>query len=231
VLAGAVPVAYVVTAHHTVVSMTPSRLAFLLPFQLLLLLRGCERRPRLGTAVVAGLVLTSLLGAASYHRQRDFLNKAYLVPFRAIAADAAAPLSRADALLVVDASNLDPTALLAALPAAVTALPVADDGAAAELRRRLAAGGLRRVWLLRNTHDVSPGRWSTRIATEVARSFRLVRRREYVPYGRADALAMRALGWPERPAALLELLEFEAPAPAPPAAVGPRAARAGRAHV
>jgi hypothetical protein len=32
-----------------------------------------------------------------------------------------------------------------------------------------------------------------------------------VPYSGADELAMRLLGWPERPAYALELLEFERP--------------------
>jgi hypothetical protein len=214
VLAGALPVAYLLTARHVVLAMTPSRLAFLLPFYLLLLLRGCERRPRLAALLLPGLLVTSAIAAASYHRQQDFLNRGYLIRFESIATYATA-LSGPDSLLVIDAANIDATPLLAALPPAVPALVLHDDASSAEVRRRIDEGALRRVWLLRNTHDVSPGRWSSGLAADLARSFRLARRSQYVPYGRVDHLAMRVLGWPERPAYLLELLEFDRASPAP----------------
>jgi hypothetical protein len=217
VVVGALPVAYLVTARHVVLAMTPSRLAFLLPFYLLLLLLGCERRPRLAAVVLPGLVATSVVAAASYHRQEDFLNRGYLIRFESIATHAAASLSGPESLLVIDAANMDATPLLAALPPAVPALVLHDDASSAEVRRRIDGGALRRVWLLRNTHDVSRGRWSSRLAADLARSFRLARRSGYGPYGSVDRLAMRALRWPERPAYLLELLEFDRDA--------------GRAHV
>jgi hypothetical protein len=209
VLVGALPVAYVLAAWHVVLPMTPSRLAFLLPFHLLLLVRGCERWPRVAALVLPGLLVTSAIAATSYHRQQDFLNRGYLIRFDAIATHAAASLSGGEVLFVIDSANMDATPLLAALPPAVPALVLHDDASSAAVRRRIDDGALRRVWLLRNTHDVSPGRWSSRLAGDLERSFRLARRSEYVPYGRVDRLAMRALGWPERPDYLLELLEFE----------------------
>jgi hypothetical protein len=209
VLAGTLPVAYLLTARHVILAMTPSRLAFLLPFYLLLLLRGCERRPRLAAVILPGLVATSVVAAASYHRQADFLNQGYLIPFGSIAAAAAGSLSGPGSLLVIDAANMDATPLLAELPPAVQALVLHDDASSAEIRRRIDGGPVHRVWLLRNTHDVSRGRWSSRLAADLARSFRLAGRSGYVPYGRVHRLAMRALGWPERPAYLLELLEFD----------------------
>jgi hypothetical protein len=206
---GALPFAYLLTSTHSILSMTPSRLAFLLPFHLLLLVRGCGRWPRLGSAVVAGLVATSVIGASSYHRHRDFLNKGYLAPYDSIATAASESLTGAGALLVIDASNIDPTPLVAMLSPSVEVLIARDDAARHEIRRRIDDGTLRRVWLIRNTHDVSSGGWSRLTRTDLERSLRLVRRHDYVPYGRADRLAMRAFGWPDRPDHLLELLEFE----------------------
>jgi hypothetical protein len=153
--------------------------------------------------------VTSVIAASSYHRQQDFLNKGYLVPFDSIATYASGSLATGGGLLVIDTSNMDATPLLAALPPAVPALLGRDDASGGEIRRRIDAGAVERVWFLRNTHDVSPDRWSGRLAEELARSFRCVHRSGYVAYGAVDRLAMRAFGWPDRPAHVLELLEFE----------------------
>jgi hypothetical protein len=205
------PLAYLVAAKHVVLAMTPSRLLFLLPFHLLLLVHGSGRRPRLAAVVLPALVVTSLLAASSYHRLQGFLNKGYLLPVGPIAARAGESLTAPRALLVIDVSNMDATALLAALPRAVPALTVSGDAAVAVVSARIEDDPLDRVWLLRQTHDVSAAGWSSRMAAELGRALQCVRRSGFVPYDPVDRLAMRLFGWPERPEHVLELLEFERP--------------------
>jgi hypothetical protein len=206
---GTLPVGYALTVGTVVVVLTPSRLAFLLPFYLLILLLGCERQPRLARLAIPGVLVISLIAASSYYRQRDFLNKRYLLPFDTIAAEASASLADRG-LFVVDVSNLDATPLLAALPPTVTAIAGVDDRTTEEIRRRIAQSAIARVWYLRNTHDVSRSGWSSRLARELGRSFQCAERHVYVLYGTTDRLAMRALGWAERPDYVMELMKCEA---------------------
>ena len=56
------------------------RLLFLLPFYLLLLVRGARAWTGLGTTACTGVALLSLCGLAAYFEQTGFLNKAYVSP-------------------------------------------------------------------------------------------------------------------------------------------------------
>jgi hypothetical protein len=200
--------AYLLTLGH-VVSMTPSRLLFLLPFALLLVAHGCARRPRLGAVVAPALAAISLAGAMGYFGQRDFLNKGYLLPFDRIAADVVSGAGPGPALLVVDTSNIDATRLVRVLDPTVPAAILRDEQTLTAIAARLAAGEAGRVLFLRNTRDRSPGRWSDRLLADLERDARRTGRTAYVPYGWTDHLAMRLLGWRERPNHVLELIEFE----------------------
>lgn len=200
-------VAYPMVAHHVVISMTPSRLLFLLPCYLLLIAHGCRRSPRAGPVLVAVLVVTSGIATAGYYRQRDFLNQAYVIPSDRIAADIRARWS-ADALLVVDAANLDATPVLAALegPVAVATL---DRAASADVRRRIDRRDHRRVLFLRHTRDRSPGRASSGLRRLLEARFTLGERLTYLPRGATEQMLLRHLRREEPPDHVLELLVFD----------------------
>jgi hypothetical protein len=159
--------------------------------------------------VAPALAAISLAGAMGYFGQRDFLNKGYLLPFDRIAADVVSGAGPGPALLVVDTSNIDATRLVRVLDPTVPAAILRDEQTLTAIAARLAAGEAGRVLFLRNTRDRSPGRWSDRLLADLERDARRTGRTAYVPYGWTDHLAMRLLGWRERPNHVLELIEFE----------------------
>lgn len=200
-------VAYLMVAHHVVISMTPSRLLFLLPCYLLLIAHGCGRARRAGPLLVAALIVISGIGTASYYRQRDFLNQAYVMPSDRIAEDVRARWS-VHALLVVDAANLDATPVLAALEGSV-AVATLDRAAGASVQRRIDRPPRHRVLFLRHTRDRSPGQASSALRRSLAAQFTLTERLTYLPLGATEQRLLRHLRREEPPDHVLELLVFD----------------------
>ena len=203
---------YAVVSRMLILALTPPRLLFTLPFFLLLLVEGCRRRPAMGTVVLTGLTLMSIGGAVSYHRKQDFFNKGYVIPFDEIGARAARDISGPKGLFIVDGSNTDPMPLLHALPAPVQVVRGFTERSLYTARNRMRDPRVHTVWLVRNTHDVSPNRWSSRLAAEVLQTMRCGKRTGYVAYGAADRLFMQAMQWREKPEYVIELLECTRPA-------------------
>jgi len=155
-LAAAAAAAFLGAASWVSYPFIPARLLFLLPFFLLLLVRGVRRLPVVGTLIFAGLLAAALGSLANYYQAQGLLNKGYLIPFRQMAETIRRESGPEDSLVIVDRYNSDPSPLLAALGREWRVLAiepgVSREQALAELRSR----SPRTVWHLRNTHDVSP---------------------------------------------------------------------------
>lgn len=181
-------------------AFVPARLLFLLPFFLLLLVRGAERSRRAGWIVCGAMLLLSAGSITSYFRRADFLNKAYVLPYSQIADVISRGSARQRAVVVADVSNTDPWPLTSLLSSEIPIVP-----APAAVRERVEGAGV--IWCFRNTHDTSPAGLNRSIERELAEG-RQVRTHLFVPYSRRDRLFMRLLGWTEQPTHYVQLLEM-----------------------
>ena len=179
-----------------------ARLLFVLPFYLLLLLAGRERKPRSGTVICAGLLVVSLGSLTSYFSKQGFLNQGYLVPFgeiaryvRANSTAAGAPATRT--LLLVEGYNTDPSPLLAALNGHIECIKVRGESTETLALKLVNEQRFDTLWYLRNTHDISPGGVISRIESEAAARYH-GQEHLFVPYSTADQWMARLLGWPPR---------------------------------
>ncbi len=177
-----------------------ARLLFVLPFYLLLLLAGRERRPRAGTVVCAGLLVVSLGSLTAYFGKQGFRNQGYLVPFGEIALyvrehSAGVGSSTTGALMLVEGYNTDPSPLLAALDGHVETIKIRGEPTETLASQRVNGVRLDVIWYLRNTHDISPGGVISRIESEATASYR-GKEHLFVPYSTADRWMARLLGWP-----------------------------------
>lgn len=172
-----------------------ARLLFVLPFFLLTLPAGRERRPRAGNAVCAVLPAVFLVSLSAYFGKQGFLNQGYLTPFDEMARLIREQSPPSGVLLLADGYNTDPSPL----PAVLEGLPeyVMIRGKEAE---ELAAEHIREerfdtVWYVRDTHDASPGgvvaRLEAQAAARYAREDHL-----FVPYNTVNRWAARLLGRP-----------------------------------
>ena len=135
----------------------PARLLFLLPLALLAIAAGAYRTPRAGTIIAGALLAANLAGVASYFQARDLLNIGYLAPLDRIALDVAGNSSPADTIVLVDGPNLSGMVLPYYLPG-FTVRQIFTIQEAEAAWREVNAPVNRHVWLLRNPHDVTPGR-------------------------------------------------------------------------
>ena len=191
-------------------AFVPARLLFLLPFCLLLFVRGAQRHGGLGTVACAAAVLLSLAGIAAYFGQVDFLNKAYCVPSEAIAERILSGSADGRVTVILDHHSSDFSAVAARLPRDARVVDVIDGPSAARAVGLAGEPGLRQAWFVHSTHDVSAAQWNAMVRD--AFSARLpVRRTELVPYTDVDRWLMRLAGWPIRPRHAVEVLEFGGP--------------------
>jgi hypothetical protein len=202
--------AYIGAGRWVSFAFVPARLFFVLPFFLLLLVRGVERSPRTGSIVCCAMVLLSAGSAISYFRKNDFLNKAYILPYGEIAATVDQASTGKKAVVIADVCNTDPWPLSARLPKGIRIIPVTRESKLEDLRRRVDNAGADTVWYFRNTHDVSPGSLNLRLESQLAEG-RRVRTHFFVPYSQRDRLLMKLLGWTERPTHYVQLSEISGP--------------------
>jgi uncharacterized membrane protein len=201
----AAAIGFAATSRWVSYAFIAARLTFVYPFWLLLLALGIARRPALGRAGGAVLLAVALAAIASYVRVEGFLNKAYVIPADAIAADIAARSSAADTLVLIDpaGANINTTLrrLLPRWPAIVL------YGRVDEAQTRALAPGTRTVWLVRSAVDRSPGRYVSGLEAALAEHYER-RVHELVPYSAFDRLAMRAAGWPVQPSHVIDVVEL-----------------------
>ena len=184
-------IAYLGAAAWVAFPFVGARLLFLLPLYLLWLLAGRSRHPVSGSAVCAGMLVVSLGSLSAYYSKTNFLNQGYLVPFDEIAdVISAAP---ADSIVLVDGYNTDPAPLLAFLYQKVPVVRIRDDASQAEARTAIESGNWRRIWLLRNAHDISPGEILTQLESAASEQYESCKRL-YVPFSTMDRWVATRLG-------------------------------------
>jgi hypothetical protein len=183
------------------------RLLFLLPFYLLVLVRGASAHPRLGALVCGGLALASIGGIAAYFAEAGFLNKAYVIPADAIAHAILADSDTTPITVILDHHSTDLTAVLPYLPADARTVLVTDAASAAAAAHLADDQRVEQVWFAHSVHDASAAGWNERVAAAFAPSF-TVRRTGFVPYSALDGWLMRLAGWSERPQYAVQLDEL-----------------------
>ena len=207
-----------------------ARLLFVLPFYLLLLLAGRERKPRAGTVICTGLLVVSLGSLTSYFNKQGFLNQGYLVPFGEIARyvrdhstgsdTPSRGTSTTGALMLVEGYNTDPSPLLAALDGDIETIKIRGEPTETLASKRVNERRFDTIWYLRNTHDISPGGVISRIESEAAAHYDGTEHL-FVPYSTADRWMARLLGWPPQ-AHHYRLTEFRKPHAGAPEETAPQ---------
>jgi hypothetical protein len=164
----------------------PARLLWLLPFLTLAVAMGMGRyRPRMRQALAAAILVSIASSWVLYFERRNFVNLGYSAPLREIASRIRASASAED-LVVVDAYNADAAAIRYYLGDGVRLIGLRDKTAAATLAVAPAAPA---IWVVRNTHDVSPDKLAGKVEADLCAG----RRREvagYRPYAQWQRAAL-----------------------------------------
>ena len=188
-------IAYLGATAWVTFAFVGARLLFVLPFYLLWLLAGRERRPVAGNVICAGMLAVSVGSLTSYFGKEGFLNQGYLVPFGAIARSVQEKSTRSASLMLVEGYNTDPSPLLAALEGKVQCIKIRGEPAEALASKHIREEQFETIWYLRNTHDISPGGVISRLESEAAERYE-GKEHLFVPYSAADRWGARLLGWP-----------------------------------
>ncbi|MDX2170847.1 MAG: hypothetical protein SF182_27515 [Deltaproteobacteria bacterium] len=198
------------------VGFVAARLLFLLPFALLLLLRGGTGAPRLRAVACGTWLAVSLAGVAAYASGRGFLNQAYVIPADAIAA-AVAGRGEPAPRLVLDHYNINLSAVLLDLPATTRVVWVSDAASAARAADWPRAEPDAHLWFAHSLHDASPQQWNRAIERAWQARCPIVRQR-FAPYSDLERTLMRVAGRREPPTHAVELIELRCPPQREPAA-------------
>ena len=186
-------IAYLGAAAWVSFPFVGARLLFLLPLYLLWVLAGRAKQPRIGSLVCGGMILVSLGSLSSYFGKSNFLNQGYLVPFDEIATLIERESSEREAILLVDGYNTDPAPLLAAMRGKLPIVRIRDASSRSVAHAAIASGEWPKIWVLRNSHDISPGKALTALEAAASEQYR-PERRLFVPFSPMDRLVARWLG-------------------------------------
>jgi hypothetical protein len=202
----AAAVAFVGATRWVSVGFVAARLLFVLPFAILLLLRGGDGAPRLRVIALSAWLAVSLAGVAAYASGGGFLNQAYVIPADTMAAaisDSGEPSPR----LVLDHYNINLSAMLLDLPPTTRVVWVSDATSAntAAAWPTTEPGG--RLWFVHSLRDASPLQWNR--AIERAWEAQCpISRQGYAPYSDLERSLMRLAGRSEPPTHAVELIEL-----------------------
>ena len=191
-------VGYLGVTHWVSYPFIPGRLLWLLPFCLMWIAVSLDAIPkRIGLALATVLAITYAISLMSYYQRSNFRNKGYAVPLENIASRIRSEGNPSTSLLMLDAYNSDSVVLLYYLGSDFRHLLLtAADVTQAEAV--LKDPSVRHVWIVRNTHDVSPGHISTRIES-LACSGGVERQYGYMPYEAWERRAMVLVGIQDPP--------------------------------
>jgi hypothetical protein len=135
----------------------PARLLFLLPLFVVAMAVGITAKHRTGTILGIILVAVNLVGMWTYYGATDLLNTGYLTPNQTIAAEIAQNSNPQDTVVWIDSISFDGTTIEYYLPRGFRIRWLASPESVAAARDELNAGTIRHVWLVRRSHDISPG--------------------------------------------------------------------------
>ncbi len=181
----------------------PNLLIFVLPFFLILILR------QLNTLSFAVLLVLYACADYAYFTRSGFLVKPYATPYKEMA-DVIINGSRGqNALVAVDRYGSFSEPLTARLSSSVQVIFLDDEASAREVldAARRGPSGASPIWLWRQTSDVSPGSFVTKLERDLSVG-REVRLREFVPYSLPERWARRLLRGPGQPEYYYRLSEF-----------------------
>ena len=183
-----------------------ARMLFLLPFYLLCLARGIVERPKLGTAVFAGMLAVHAGALSSYYRKEGFLNAGYTLPTPEIVRTMQST-PPAETLILLDSFNTDAEPIVRALGNDARIVRIRSGHEAEQARTEAAKKDWTTIWFLRSTHDTSPGRSLTALQKELEQRYR-EQLTPLVPYSDADRWAAGILGWKSATRHHYWLMEF-----------------------
>jgi hypothetical protein len=198
-------VGYVGVSRWSGFPFTPSHLLFVLPFFLILLVKGIDASRR-GSLVFAGLLVIYISGDYSYFAKIGYLNKAYCVPYQAMADVIMRDSPATGAVLLVDGYSSVADPMLDRLGKGVQVIFLND-----ELSARQAMEMVRHkpgtIWFLRHTNDTSPDRLISRLEAELAQG-RTVKQYDYLPYSMPERRILDWLRGPGQPEYFYRLSEM-----------------------
>jgi hypothetical protein len=186
----------------------PARMIFCFPLFVTFLMAGAAAYRRAGVVARWGMLAASLSGIWCYFHLEGFRNKQYPLPMAEIGARIRAGSTGGHAAVLVDSSNSDVIGLHYALGDAPAPLATEDPGASAMVDQWLADPGIRTIWFLRNTHDVSPGALDAHFAAQLGARMQ-VTTYSYEPFTPLELRLMGALGMRDPPRYFHELLQFQ----------------------
>jgi len=188
-------VGYIGVSRFNGFPFTPSHMLFVLPFFILLLVKGIDASYRHASVILAGLLAVYALADYSYFTKGSFLNKEYCVPYGEMAAVIRTRSPTAGAVLFVGEYGSFSDPLLNRLPRGVQVVPVEDEKAVQKEVDTLRGKGTV-IWFWRRTHD--PSGIETRLEKELSQD-RMVRQYDYLPYSQPERWILRLVRGPGQP--------------------------------
>lgn len=198
-------IGYIAVSRFDSFPFTPSHMLFVLPFVILLLVKGIEVSYRHSTAIFAGLLAVYVLADYSYFTRSGFLNKEYCVPYEEMAAVIRNGSPTTGAVLFVDEYSSFPEPLLNRLGKEVRVVPLEEETAQREADAMRGKPAV--IWFWHHTHDTSPGGFVTRLEKQLSQG-RTVRQYDYLPYSQPERWTLRWLRGADQPGYFYQLLEM-----------------------
>jgi len=153
IASGLAVIGFVGVARWVSYPFVPARMLFVLPFFLLLVVRGAASA--WGRVAVAAMLLLSVSGIACYFNKAGFRNKEYPMPIGEIAGQILRESGAEDSVVLVDNANSDWTAMLYALHPRRSLLQTGLPETQAAIARALEDPRIHTVWFLRSTRDIT----------------------------------------------------------------------------
>ena len=184
-------IGYLGAASWVSYSFMPARLPFLLPFLFLFAAMGISHRE-----FTAALFVLFAVFNAQYFFGGNLLNKGYLIPYGEIAETIRK--TSPSALVIADAVNGDPAPLVAVLRGRYPLLVAKGDDFPRQAAREIARTSPQRIWYLRTSRDITPGRLHEKLEEDLQKTYR-ASVQHYLPYNAAERFALRAMTGAEPP--------------------------------
>lgn len=192
-------------------SFVPARVLYLMPFLLLAVVEGLWEG-RAGRIALLLWGLCRLTAVPSYFLQRDFINTGYVLPFPVLASEILTGVGpiRHETLVLLDSFNTDASGIVGALPQPEMRMMIVDgEGIFARVENELQQPGLKRVLIVRNTHDVSPDFINERLESWLAERMIEGEPVYWLPYGWLQRAGIGMLNWGYVPDHYLQMRRFE----------------------